>query len=90
MRNSEFYIIPFRSSVAALKVEKELKDMFVTRVINTPHELAAGCGASLRIDTTDENQLIRFLIESGQSGTLYKMKSRVLDGDHPIEEIVKF
>ena len=35
MRNSEFYIIPFRSSVAALKVEKELKDMFVTRVINT-------------------------------------------------------
>lgn len=90
MKNLEFYIIPFRSSVAAMKAEKVLKDAFTSRIINTPHELGAGCGASLRIDTTEEDQLIHFLIESEQSGTLYKMKGEISEGRQHIEEIVKF
>lgn len=85
-----YYIIPFRSTTAAMKVEKEVKEKFYTRIINTPRELAAGCGASLRIDTVEERQLIEILVKSKQSGVLYKMKSERIDGHHPIEKITNF
>lgn len=85
-----FYIIPFRSTTAAMKAERDVKEKFDTRIINTPRELAAGCGASLRIDTVEEKQLIDILMKSKQSGVLYKMKCERIDGHHPIEKIINF
>lgn len=85
-----FYIIPFRSTTAAMRAEKLAKDRFSVRVVNTPREIASGCGASLRIYPVAEEDIVDFFKASQLSGTLYKMKNERINGRHPTEEIVRF
>lgn len=85
-----FYIIPFRSTTAAMRAEKLAKDRFAVRVVNTPRELSSGCGASLRIQPATEEELVDFWKSSQLSGTLYKMKNERINGRHPTEEIAQF
>jgi len=47
-------VIAFRSRQQVLRMERELRSAgFSVRVINTPHEIAIGCGLSVQFDLKD-------------------------------------
>lgn len=70
-------VIAFRSRQQVLLMERELRSAgFSVRVINTPHEIAIGCGLSVQFNLKDYD---------GVMGVYNKVRPRALVGFYRVD-----
>lgn len=82
-----YYIMAFDTTTDAIQAERYAKDKIDAVIMPVPHEIKSGCGLALRFMEREKESIFTFCKNAPLTGQLYKLKTRRVDGRHPIERI---